>query len=90
MTKHEDHHELVEFYIQRWMEHRRNVELGEWEDHSNNENWLDKARPYTCSVCSESFGEINGIGANYWNFCPNCGAMLVDYELETTGNRETL
>lgn len=34
---------------------------------------------YQCSVCGEEFVTIEGTPAdNLWNYCPNCGARMVD------------
>lgn len=33
---------------------------------------------YQCSVCGEEFVTIEGTPAdNLWNYCPNCGALMV-------------
>lgn len=34
---------------------------------------------YQCSVCGEEFVTIEGTPAdNLWNYCPNCGARMVE------------
>ena len=43
---------------------------GEWKAHIDSDGWNDWL-VLTCSICGAKFTK-----ANYWNYCPNCGAKL--------------
>lgn len=37
---------------------------------------------YECSVCGEPFVTLEGTPAdNLWNYCPNCGALMLDRDI---------
>ena len=50
----------------------------EWEDFENwkDDGWKHSHWSITCSICNKEF--YYGINNNKTNYCPNCGARMVE------------
>lgn len=49
---------------------------GQWEE--SEDDWLGTT-VYTCSKCREEFVLVEGTPEqNLWNYCPNCGAKMME------------
>ena len=52
---------------------------GKWIE-CDHDKWIVGAHTLRCSECNEGYHLRNETTIYYWNFCPNCGARMMEGE----------